>query len=161
MKFRQVAKLLYRNTHCNHTVQLLSTSLGEKTPLEACLEHSFTPCSSKEKKSYNQESILGKHMSRSHLYTNSTTASGTELTSHRSSLLYKQINTNQHCFELMGAPAAYSSALHRLSTTKSLDKDARAQNPHGIAGSNHWNCVYCHLHTASHNSTDFWVFRFC
>lgn len=53
----------------------------------------------------------------------------------------------------MGAPGAYSSALHWLSETKSPGKSARSHNPCGMAGSYHWNCVYCHLCTASHKFT--------
>lgn len=44
-----------------------------------------------------------------------------------------------------GCSWAYSSALHWLSEIRSLDKSARSQNPHGIAGSYHWNCAYCHM----------------
>ena len=120
------------------------------------------PCSGKGKKSYCQELTLGKHMSRTHLFIlihqlkchcrNRADLSGV-------SLLYKWANTPLHWLELMGAPGAYSSALHCLSATKSLEKCARSQNPCGTARSNHWNCV--HLPTASHNFTDFCVLRLC
>lgn len=48
-----------------------------------------------------------------------------------------------------------------LTVTKSLDKCAKEHNPCGIVGSNHWNCVYCCLHTGKYNFSDFCIFRLC
>lgn len=88
--------------------------------------------------------LENKYPGITYSYTNSNAVQEqTDLS--RLSLLYKWANSPLCWLEFMGAPGAYSSALHWLSTTQSLDNCARGQNPCGIAGSNDWNSVYCHL----------------